>query len=307
MPETATQHDSLTVKRVDPYEINVDDMNERKDNINTTELQASVAEQGIIQPPIVRVRNESAEVPYTVIVGQRRTIAAQAAGLDEIPVIVRDLDDADALEASITENVDAFRESVSPTDRAKAVEQLKDLEGYSNQEAADAIGVSESTLSEWIEYARDEWEGTALHVDADNPPGRNSDAGDDAADADADDTEVEIDDGATKKVAMVRRMTGGGEAGEKAVEQIQRHDLSRKDVQEVKQRVDAGEEPTAAIKSVADEKAETEHATRKIQLQTTVADEKADAVESVAESYGMSTNEAAEQLITEALESRGEL
>jgi len=103
----------------------------------------------------------------TVVVGQRRTLAAQGAGLDEIPVVVMDFDDGDALEASITENVEAFNEDVSRKDRAFAIQRLKDMKGWNNRQVADSLGVHQRVVIDWLEYTRDEWAGTIVDPELD--------------------------------------------------------------------------------------------------------------------------------------------
>jgi ParB family chromosome partitioning protein len=126
-------------REVDPFAIAVSEQNERRDSPATSSMQESIEKQGVIQPPLVRERDrmDDAEVPYEVVVGQRRVLGAQqAAGVEKIPVVVVDWNDAEALEASITENIEAFREGVSDDDRAAAVLRLMDLREENQSEVA---------------------------------------------------------------------------------------------------------------------------------------------------------------------------
>jgi len=98
------------------------------------ELQASIQEHGILQPILVR---PLAKERYEIVAGHRRTRAATAAGLTDIPATVRELSDADARKLQLVEN--AQRENLSPTDEADAYAALADV-GMSVREIAVAVG-----------------------------------------------------------------------------------------------------------------------------------------------------------------------
>jgi ParB family chromosome partitioning protein len=288
----------MQVKQVDPFDINVDDMNERKDNVNTTDLQASVEEQGVIQPPIVRLRDEDAEVPYSVIVGQRRTIAAQAVGLDEIPVVIRDFGDGDALLSSITENVDAFREDISKKDRALAIEQLKEINGWTNSDVADSLGVSPRAIRNWTEYSRAEWEGTAVDPDV----SKEDDSGGTS------ELSEKVDELSDEVFSRVRKMTGGGGEGEELLEKaVVENSLREHDIREASQKVEQGKDPEVAIEEVAESKEEKTSTTQKVRVRITLSNGEAEAIDSFAEDHGMTTNDVAREAITDFLTEKGEL
>jgi hypothetical protein len=145
-------------------------MNERQDEpLATEELERSVGENGVVEPPVCRVRDEDAEVPYAVVQGQRRVAAAQAVQLDEIPVLVGEFDDKRALIRSITENIKAGRKEVTTKSRAAAIWELWKLdEGEdpdpipSPSRIASLLGVGNSTASKWIEPLRTEYANTAI-------------------------------------------------------------------------------------------------------------------------------------------------
>ena len=288
----------MRVEQVDPYDINVDEMNERRENVNTSELEASVAEQGVIEPPIVRVRDEDAAVPYSVIVGQRRTLAAQAVGLESISVVVRDLNDGDALLSSITENVDAFRESVSKKDRALAIERLKEINGWRNQDVADSIGVSRPAIDKWLEFTNPVWEGTAVDPNV----SENEDGND------LDPISEKIDKTCEEIPANIRRMAHSSNEAEQLLKAaIVENDLNRNEVIEAKRKVDAGRDPKVAIQEVAQEKGKQLSATQKVEIRTTLTNDTAVAIKSFAEDHGMTTNDVAERAIEDFLKDKGEL
>lgn len=153
-------------KQVDPNDVVVSEYNERQsfDPETLDELVDSVSQSGVVQPPLV-TENEDGEL--AAYVGQRRVAAAQAAGLDEITVIVNpDISDEEALLASITENYELFSESVSPADRAQAIQTLWELMGGDGtpvfSHVAGRLGVPADTVRNWYEPMREEWEGTAI-------------------------------------------------------------------------------------------------------------------------------------------------
>jgi ParB family chromosome partitioning protein len=105
------------------------------------ELADSIRVQGVIQPIVVRpVGNE-----FEIIAGERRWRAAQQAGLDEIPVIVREVSDQVAIALALIENIQ--RENLNPLEEAAALKQLVDDFQMTHGEAAEAVGRSRSTVS----------------------------------------------------------------------------------------------------------------------------------------------------------------
>lgn len=285
----------MQVAQVDPYNVNVDEMNERKENLNLSELEESVAEQGVIQPPLVRERDGDHEVDYTVVVGQRRTLASQGAGLDEIPVVVMDFDDGDALKASITENVDAFREDVSRKDRAYAVAKLKDMNGWDDPDVADALGVSTKTVNRWLEYERPEWEGTVV----------NPEVSKDGEIVDVDNLSKEVNDLSTDIVEQVRMATGGGEKGEELLERVVEHDLNKDDVRELAKKVERGKEMDSALAQTIEEKHDAGGI--KVKANVTFSGEYAGALTDYAQDRGMTENEVVREAIQNYLNTEGYL
>ncbi len=115
-----------------------------------TELQDlanSISEHGVVQPILVRtVQGEDlAGAKYEIIAGERRWRAAQKAGLHEIPVLVREVADREALEIAIIENVQ--RTDLNPVEEATGYQQLMDEYDYSQNELAQIIGKSRSHVA----------------------------------------------------------------------------------------------------------------------------------------------------------------
>jgi ParB family chromosome partitioning protein len=106
-------------------------------------LADSIKEQGIIQPPVVRKRDNGDG--YELIAGERRWRAAQIAGLKEIPVVIREVDSAEAYELALVENVQ--RQDLNPIEEAEALQHLIDNNGYSQTELATRIGRDRSTVA----------------------------------------------------------------------------------------------------------------------------------------------------------------
>lgn len=114
------------------------DMNPEK----LKELSDSIAAQGIIQPIIVRML---AKDKYEIIAGERRWRAAQLAGLHNVPVVVRNLDDQAVMAVALIENIQ--REDLNPLEEAEALKRLLDEFGLTHQQIAAAVGKSRTTVS----------------------------------------------------------------------------------------------------------------------------------------------------------------
>jgi ParB family chromosome partitioning protein len=110
------------------------------------ELAASIRTQGVLQPITVRpVSSGGGATRYEIIAGERRWRATQIAGLDEIPVIVRDVDDEGAAAIALIENLQ--REDLNPLEEAEGLKRLIDQFDLTHQEAATAVGKSRAAVS----------------------------------------------------------------------------------------------------------------------------------------------------------------
>jgi len=111
------------------------------DEERMTELAESIRLQGILQPLIVR----KVEHGYELIIGERRFRAAQRAGLDRVPVIVKDVSDAASLEIALVENIQ--REELTPIEEALAYRQLMEEFHLTQEEVANRIGKSRPVVT----------------------------------------------------------------------------------------------------------------------------------------------------------------
>ena len=108
------------------------------------ELTNSIKKNGVIQPIAVRP-DKSNEGKYQIIAGERRWLAAQKAGLHEIPIVILDLDDNESLEVAIVENIQ--RDDLNPIEEAKAYERLNKQFNYDHEKIARFMSKSRSHVS----------------------------------------------------------------------------------------------------------------------------------------------------------------
>jgi ParB family chromosome partitioning protein len=114
----------------------------RMDEGALNELAASIRTQGIMQPILVR---PVAGNKYEIIAGERRFRAAQLAGLDQVPVLVREVDDQTAAAMALIENMQ--REDLNPLEEAQGIERLIKDFSFTHEQAATAVGRSRSAVS----------------------------------------------------------------------------------------------------------------------------------------------------------------
>jgi len=110
------------------------------------ELANSIRAQGVVQPIVVRaIEDGPGQVRYEIIAGERRWRAAQLAGLQEIPAVVREVGDSAAVAMALIENIQ--RENLNPLEEARALERLIDEFDMTHQLAAEAVGRSRAAVS----------------------------------------------------------------------------------------------------------------------------------------------------------------
>lgn len=107
-------------------------------------LSESIKSAGVVQPVIVRRRGDN----YELIAGERRWRAAQLAGLDTIPAIIKDANDSESLEMALIENIS--REDLNPIDTARAYANLQEDFGITQEELASKLGRSRSSVANTI-------------------------------------------------------------------------------------------------------------------------------------------------------------
>jgi ParB family chromosome partitioning protein len=107
-----------------------------------SELIASIAEKGVIEPLIVRQRGDR----FQIIAGERRYQAAVQAGLRELPVVLRDVDDTEVIELALIENLQ--RKDLTPFEEAEALEGLAERCSYTHEDLARRLGKSRTSITE---------------------------------------------------------------------------------------------------------------------------------------------------------------
>jgi ParB family transcriptional regulator, chromosome partitioning protein len=115
------------------------------------ELADSIREKGIIQPLIVRPKADMPDV-FEIIAGERRWRAAQRAGLHEVPIVVVEVGDKEALELAIIENVQ--RTDLNPLEEAAGYEQLMEQFGYIQADLAKTVGKSRSHVANTMRLSK---------------------------------------------------------------------------------------------------------------------------------------------------------
>ena len=282
----------MNLDTADPDTVTIADVNERSEARMISGLQGNVAERGVLQPPLVRSDEEGG---LECVVGGRRVIAAQRAHLDELPVLIVEWSDAEALAASISENAEVFRESVSAQDRAEALGRLWELLGGegvpSSAKLAEKLGAPQQSVDVWIEPLRNEWENTSVNPDSAGSTDLDSDDGsgtitdeegtdsqypsesgeeaggaastadEDTGDPDGSEGEVEeeepldIDAVGERNLREIRLATGGGEAGVELAREVADGNLGREELREIKGRVRRGEDLQAAVEAATSDEA----------------------------------------------------
>jgi len=226
----------LEFKTVSPDLVAVDEMNERThDTLDTKDLEDSIAEVGIVEPPVCRLIDPDADVPYGVVQGQRRVTAAKALDLDEIPILIGEFDDLEALTRSITENISAARQDVSPNSRAAAIwrwwvlwkqdrgDEIDETEAPSATIVGDKFGVNRKTAANWIEPLQSDFAGTELdpriNVLYDKSRDENSD--------------IKIEQVSPSVLQQVRSMGFAKEEAVEVVKEVQKNALTQDELRKV--------------------------------------------------------------------------
>ena len=107
-----------------------------------SELIASISEKGVIEPLVVRQRGER----FQIIAGERRYQASVQAGLQELPVVIREVDDTEVIELALIENLQ--RKDLTPFEEAEALHGLAERCGYTHQDLARRLGKSRTSITE---------------------------------------------------------------------------------------------------------------------------------------------------------------
>ena len=106
------------------------------------ELAQSIRAQGVIEPIVVRPRTAGG---FEIVAGERRWRAAQLAGLDRVPAMVRDVDDSQAIALALIENIQ--REDLNPLEEAQALKRLLEEQALTHEQLAEAVGKSRTAVT----------------------------------------------------------------------------------------------------------------------------------------------------------------
>jgi ParB family chromosome partitioning protein len=142
--EEAVVQDIRSLRHV-PVELLHPNPNNPRKHFSEEDLESlakSLKDKGLLQPLVVRPR---ADGSFEIVAGERRWRASQRAGIHEIPVLIRDLDDKETLEIALIENIQ--RSDLNALEEARAYRQLLEQYGYTQQQLADAIGKSRSHIA----------------------------------------------------------------------------------------------------------------------------------------------------------------
>ena len=121
----------------------------RFEDVELDELAQSIRTYGVIQPLIVRTRDDGG---YFLIAGERRWRASQRAGLERVPVVVQEVAAKEAFERALVENLQ--RSDLNPIEEAEAYRRLADEFGYTQEQVADRVGKDRSTVTNSLRLLR---------------------------------------------------------------------------------------------------------------------------------------------------------
>ncbi len=135
------EHEKISQLRVEQVHRGKYQPRREIDSASLQDLADSIRAQGIIQPLIVRPVTDG----YEIIAGERRWRAAQLAGLDEVPAIIRPIPDEAAIAIALIENIQ--RENLNPIEEALALQRLSEEFSLTHQQVAEAVGKSRASVS----------------------------------------------------------------------------------------------------------------------------------------------------------------
>ena len=138
-PSTYTAPAEISIEHI---EVNPFQPRQDFDPLELNDLAASIREKGIVQPVLVRPR---ADGKYELVAGERRLRAAKLAGLAQVPVTIRELDDSESLEVALIENIQ--RTDLNPLEEAQAFQQLMTQFKLTQEVMAEKVGKERSSVA----------------------------------------------------------------------------------------------------------------------------------------------------------------
>ncbi|WP_135826429.1 ParB/RepB/Spo0J family partition protein [Halorussus ruber] len=272
------QHHDFDVKYIDPNELVIDEVNERTSNTGPRtdrgNLETSIEEKGVENPPQARPQDDGNG--YKVFAGQRRVLAAQAVGLPEIPVIVKDLDDMEALAASVNENNEHLKKDVSRKDRAQAVKKLE--RKWEREKVAEHFGVQAQTIRNWLEPTREFWEDTIFDPNIE--------------------TEFETEYIADDILSDLRRVMKKSDLAERAAKIIIKKQIPKKVVRSA---IKSTDDPADFIKELKEQWEAVSSGKEQIRPRITLTGNHAERLKAWAKERGISKEQATKQLVKDRL------
>ena len=142
MSDNATEQSNSVELRIDELEPNPEQPRKNFDREALDELSDNIKKYGLIQPIVVR---STIMGKYQIVAGERRWRASMQAGLKTVPVIIKELDDAQTMEIAIIENLQ--REDLNPIEMAKGFKSLMDSFKLTQEEVAEKVGKSRSAVA----------------------------------------------------------------------------------------------------------------------------------------------------------------
>lgn len=131
-----------TALRISDIEPDKEQPRQNFDQESLSELAASIAEHGVLQPLVVRPTPQGS---WRIVAGERRWRAARLAGLAEVPAVIKEISDSEAMEIALIENLQ--REDLDPMEEAAGYRQLIDRCGYTQEQAAQRLGKSRTAVT----------------------------------------------------------------------------------------------------------------------------------------------------------------
>ncbi len=139
---TESQSGSVTQLSLNEIEPNRDQPRKHFDEEALSELAESIAMHGVIQPLLVRPISDGG---YQLIAGERRWRASRMAGLTQVPVVIREMSDSEAMELALIENLQ--REDLNPVEEAEGFKLLMDTYSLTQEQAAERVGKSRPAVA----------------------------------------------------------------------------------------------------------------------------------------------------------------
>lgn len=140
--ENSTPEKQTTELRLSQIVPNRDQPRKDFDDEELRQLADSIAKHGLIQPILVRPLQDGS---YQIVAGERRWRASRLAGLDKVPVVIREMDDRETMEVALIENLQ--REDLNPIEESLGYKQLMDTYGLTQEQVSSRVGKSRSAVA----------------------------------------------------------------------------------------------------------------------------------------------------------------